>query len=142
MKRMGAIVVGIVVLGMLTGCNTLARQPKLVDAQIAPVALKPGDTAVVSVRVVDKHQIVHRIEGVVKEDPSIKFKLHDDGVAPDEKAGDHLWSLQVDVPFQAQAGNFELDLTGYRADDTPVPVRTKSGATTLKAAVPVVIQKP
>lgn len=128
---------------VLAGCNTLGRQPQLQQAMIAPPQLKPGDSAVVSVHVQDKHYLVRRVEGFVREEPSIKFKLKDDGVAPDAKAGDNIWTLQVDVPFTAPAGDFTLELTAYRADGTPVPVRDKSGKTgLLTVAIPVIIRNP
>jgi len=95
-------------------CDVIrSRQPKLVDAALTPADLKPGDAAVLTVKVVDKHELVRKVEGVIREDPVIKFKLHDDGVAPDEKAHDNIWSLAVDVPFQAPPGEFILDLTAY-----------------------------
>jgi len=101
--------------------------------------LKPGDSAVITVHVADKHEIVKRVEGVVREDPRIKMKLHDDGQPPDEKADDNTWSLQVDVPFQAAPGTFNLDLTAYRSDGTPVPIRHKGKTSPLTATIPLTI---
>jgi len=64
-------------------------------------------------------------------------------VAPDKKAGDNEWSLQVDVPFQAPAGQFTLQLTAFRSDGTPVPVRDKEGQTVpLSVSVPIAIGNP
>ena len=110
---------------------------------ITPADLKPGDTAVISVEVDDRDGIVRRVEGVVLEDPTIKLKLSDDGKPPDEEAGDNIWSLQVDVPFQAAPGDFTLELTAYRSDGSPVPVRTQeSGTVPLRATIPVAIAAP
>jgi hypothetical protein len=124
---------------VLAGCNTFGRQPKMQDAAIAPAQLKPGDTAVVTVRTADKHDIIKRVEGVVREDQRLKLKLHDDGAAPDTAANDKIWSLQVDVPFQALPGSFNLDLTAYRSDGTPVPVKHKGKTAPLTSTVPVTI---
>lgn len=143
MKQLSVGAAVLVLLGIIAGCNTLGRQPQLKDATIAPAELKPGDSAVITVVVRDRHKIVNRVEGVVLEDPSIKLKLHDDGVAPDKKAGDDEWSLQVDVPFQAPPGQFMLQLTAYRSDGTPVPVRDTEGNTVpLAVTIPVVIGNP
>jgi hypothetical protein len=110
---------------------------------MAPAQLKPGDTAVISVHVKDKHNLIRKVEGAVREDPNIKFKLHDDGAPPDLKGQDRIWSLQVDVPFQAPPGDYVLDLTAYRDDGTPVPVRTKEKKTVpLTASIPVIIRNP
>ncbi len=126
---------------LMAGCNTMGRQPQFRAAAIAPAVLKPGESAVITVQVKDRHNIVRKVEGVVQEDPNIKLKLHDDGQPPDAKAGDGVWSLKVDVPFQAPSGKFLLELTAYRADGTPVPVHTKEGKTApLSTAVPVVIE--
>ena len=137
----GAFVL-LLVLSVLTGCSTLGRQPKLQNAAISPAELKPGDTAVVTVHVADKHDIVRRVEGVVREDQRIKLKLRDDGEPPDQKADDNVWSLQVDVPFQAPPGSFNLDLTAYRSDGTPVPVKQKGKTGPLTSTVPVTIGTP
>jgi len=143
MRYVAAAVAAGVLLAAVSGCNTLGRQPQLEKAMITPADLKPGDTAVISVEVDDRDGIVRRVEGVVLEDPTIKLKLSDDGKPPDEEAGDNIWSLQVDVPFQAAPGDFTLELTAYRSDGTPVPVRTQeSGTVPLRATIPVAIAAP
>ncbi|NIA16021.1 MAG: hypothetical protein GWP08_18305 [Nitrospiraceae bacterium] len=136
----------LIVLSMLValaGCITMPRQPGLKDALITPSDLKPGDTAIITVKVDDRHGVVHHVEGIVLEDPSIKLKLRDDGKDPDKTADDQIWTLKVDVPFQAPTGSFALQLTAYRADGTVVPVRDAEGRTVpLAAYVDVVIANP
>jgi len=126
----------------IVGCNTASRQPQFQRAVITPDQLKPGDTAMIQVEVKDRHNIVRRVEGVVREDPTIRLKLHDDGQAPDEKADDNVWVLQVDVPFQATPGDFLLQLTAYRADGTVVPVKSREGTVPLSTTVPLKILNP
>jgi hypothetical protein len=142
MKGLAGAFVLLLALSVLAGCNTFGRQPRLQDAAITPAQLKPGDTAIITVRVADKHEIVRRVEAVVREDQRIKMKLRDDGQPPDAKADDKTWSLQVDVPFQAAPGTFNLDMTAYRSDGTPVPVRHKGKTNSLTATVPVTIGAP
>jgi len=143
MKYLVAAIAAGVLLAVAPGCNTLGRQPRLENAMLTPGDLKPGDSAVITVEVDDRLGIVGRVEGVVVEDPTIKLKLRDDGEPPDEAAGDHVWSLQVDVPFQAPSGEFALQLTAYRSDGTPVPVRSEeAGTVPLQVTLPVTIASP
>lgn len=140
MTRLAAWICSITVLAALMGCASLARQPELRDAMIAPAELKPQESAVITVKVRDRYGIVKRVEGVVREDPRIKLKLRDDGEAPDVKAGDGVWSLHVDVPFQAAPGEFTLDLTAYNSKGGVVVVRSPEGnEVPLTAACKVVI---
>lgn len=125
-------IVGIALLVFLvaaTGCNTMGRQPRLNDAKITPAALKPGESAVITVKVVDKYKIVSRVVGVVKEDQRMKFKLRDDGNPPDEKAQDGVWTLRVDVPFMASPGQFTLELTAFNSKNEPIEIKTGKGET-------------
>ena len=137
-------VLGLVLLGaalVTTGCNTLAGQPAIKQAAINPAELKPGDSAVITVAIKDRHSIIDRVEGVVLENPQITFRLHDTGETPDEKAGDGIWTMQVDVPLQAPTGTFTLEFTAYRSDGLPVPIRDKEGnVTQLKQDLPVIIR--
>ena len=123
MKRFAGVSAAILLAVAMAGCNTMGRQPKLQDATINPVALKPGDNAAITVKVVDKHKIVQRVVATVAEDQRMKFKLRDDGAAPDEKAGDGIWSYSVRVPFMAPPGNFTLEITAYNAKGEAINVK-------------------
>ena len=143
--RIHAAAVILVMLAILSGCNTLSGVPEMRHASITPAELKPGDTALMVVEVKDKHALIDRIEGVVAEDPRIKFQLRDDGAAPDASLGDGIWTLQVDVPPQAEAGTYTLEFTAFCDDGTAVPVRVGKGrgkVVPLKEKVPVVIVTP
>jgi len=111
----------------LAGCNSLGGVPAIKATSIAPQALHPGDTALITVDVKDKNNIIHRITGVIDEEPSIKLTLHDDGKEGDVKANDDTWSLAVKVPLEAPPGTFNLTFTAYRSDGVAVPIRNKSG---------------
>ena len=114
---------------VLIGCNSLDRQPRLAEAAIVPATLSPGDTAIVTVTVTNDHfGIVDRVRAVVLEDPRMKFDLRDDGTAPDLEAGDGIWTMQVDVPDKAPAGDFVLQFTATTADGNPIPVRGAEGS--------------
>ncbi len=125
---------------LIQGCNSLGGQPQFVETGINPNQLKPGDEALITVKLKDKHQVVQGIEGVVQEDQRITFDLNDRGEQADAAAGDGVWTFGVKVPFQAPEGQFLLDLTAYRSDGNPVPVRDKDGnVTALQSTVPLVI---
>lgn len=109
------------------GCATLPKAPEIVGGGIAPSTLAPGDTAIITVELQDRFEIVRRVEGVVKEDPSIVFELKDDGIPPDAAADDNTWTLQVDVPFNAPPGSFELDLHALNSDGEQVIIRDEAG---------------
>ncbi|HDP34381.1 MAG TPA: hypothetical protein ENN29_04640 [Candidatus Hydrogenedentes bacterium] len=128
---------------VLSGCNTLSGQPQITRAAINPEVLEPGASAVITLSVKDRQNVVERIEGVVLEDPRITFRLRDDGQPPDEKAGDDEWSMQVDVPFQAPPGQFRLEFTAYGPDGLPVSIRDREGRVTpLQQTIPIIIQFP
>lgn len=144
MKRIALGWLAVTALLAATGCNTLSRQPRMLEPKIVKPdvlvtdasgdlkpdesgVLKPGESGVITVKVLDRHHIVARVVGYVEEDPRFKFKLSDDGATPDKKAQDGVWTLQVDVPFMAPPGDYTLQLTGYRSNGEPVMVRTKEG---------------
>lgn len=125
---------------LLQGCATSGGQPEMVEARISPDSLRPGDEALITVNLKDKHQVVSGIEGVVQEDQRITFDLNDKGEQSDQKAGDGIWSFGVKVPFQAPEGQFLLELTAYREDGNPVSIKEKGGGVAaLQKTVPLVI---
>lgn len=123
MKRFAGVSAAVMIVLACAGCNTMGRQPKLQDAKIDPATLKPGESAAITVKVVDKYKIVQRVVATVVEDQRMKFKLRDDGVAPDEKAGDGIWSYSVRVPFMAPPGNFTLQFTAYNSKGDAISVK-------------------
>lgn len=141
MKAYGAIGAAFALAALLAGCNTLGGQPQMRSAIITPAELWPGDTALITVHVADPEGVIHRVEGTVREDDRIRLRLYDDGTSGDEVAGDNIWSLAVDVPYEAAPGRFTLDFTAYRADGQPVPVRDASGEVTiLTQTTPMIIR--
>ncbi|HNV21776.1 MAG TPA: hypothetical protein PLB67_06535 [Candidatus Hydrogenedentes bacterium] len=116
MKRIVSVLVLALVVAVGIGCNAQRRQPRLTSATITPARLRPGDSAIITVKVErDRFDIVETVSAVVQEDRRMRFDLKDDGNAPDAEARDGIWSLLVDVPFMAPPGNFTLEFTGYDA---------------------------
>lgn len=136
-------VAGLFLVVACIGCATITSQPKLSSAQILPNNLKPGDTAVITVKVDDKFGVVKRVEGVVKEDRTIKFRFEDNGAMPDDDANDGIWTIQVDVPFNAPPGQFNFEVTAYDENGEVVVVDDKAGeAAPLATSFTLEIQYP
>ncbi len=125
---------------LMSGCNSLGGVPEFKASAIAPATLHPGDTALITIDVKDKNEIIDSIVGVVKEEPSIKLTLQDNGEEGDVKAGDGTWSLAVIVPMEGQPGAYHLTFTAYRSDGVAVPIRDGAGEiTALTVDMPLVI---
>ena len=125
------------------GWATSSRQPSMKAARIQPEHLQPGDTAIITVEVADRFDIVQRIEGLVREDRTITFKLRDDGITPDKDAGDGTWTIQVDVPFNAPPGDFEFEIVAYDSEGEVIVVHDENGeAAPLSISFELVIEYP
>lgn len=143
MKRIVMVITCISLLAALAGCATSSRQPSMKEARIQPEHLEPGDTAIITVEVADRFDIVQRVEGLVKEDRTITFKLRDDGITPDKKAGDNIWTIQVDVPFNAPPGDFEFEVMAYNSKGEAIVVHDENDeAAPLSISFKLVIEYP
>jgi len=121
-------------LGLLSllaaGCNSLGGVPEFTAGAVTPPQLQGGGTALVTIDVKDKNAIVHSVVGTIKEDPSLKLKLQDDGLEGDVKAGDGIWSRAITLPTDAPAGTFNVAFTAFRKDGVAVPIRSSAGEIT------------
>lgn len=143
MTRMAATAVSILAAVVCSGCASMGRQPSIGEAQIVPPDLRPGDTAIITVKVDDRFDIVKGVEGVIMEDRTITFKLRDDGIPPDQKAGDDVWTIQVDVPFNAPPGDFRFEVIGYDEAGEVIVVDDEAGeANPLSTTFGLVINYP
>ena len=109
----------------LSGCIT-QHQPSLSNAMMAPNDLKPGDTALITVTVEDKFGLVDTVTGIVKEDKTITFNFRDDGTEGDATAEDNVWSMKVDVPFNAPPGEFNYIISAYDLNGNLIIVRDEN----------------
>ena len=69
--------------------------------------------AVITVKVTCRDTPVHRVEGVLRKNRNIKFRFRDDGVPPDNRCGDGIWSLQIDGPFGDPPTECDLEIVAY-----------------------------
>lgn len=142
-KIAARIVASMTLVVLATGCMSVPKRPAIFSAAIVPSDLKPGDSAIMTVEVRDKFGLIQRVEGIVKEDPTVVFELHDDGITPDDRAGDGIWSLQVDVPFNAPPGDFEVTVNAYNANGEPILITNEEGEVSpLMASFGLIIRFP
>jgi hypothetical protein len=111
------------------GCIT-QHQPSLTNPMMAPKDLKPGDTALITVTVEDKFALVNTVTGIVEEDKTITFNFRDDGMEGDIVAGDNIWSMKVDVPFNAPPGKFNYKISAYDLNGNLIIVRDENNEAT------------
>ena len=126
-KRWFAATAAVLVAVSLLGCPPGQRQPELRDARITPNELKPGDSALITVEVVDRFDIVDRVTLVVNEAEGMSLDLHDDGLEGDVRADDGIWSFWVEVPLTAPPGSYDFTMTAYIDKGNVVLVRDKQG---------------
>ena len=127
---------------VLAGCNSLGGVPEFTSSSIAPQPLHSGDTALITIGVKDKNEIIRSIVGeiVIDGDTIIELPLNDSGEEGDVKAGDDIWSLGVAVPVNAPTGDFNVTFTAYRSDGIAVPIRDERGEiTALSVELPLTI---
>lgn len=136
MKKTGLI---LMVLVVSAGCAQ--QQLAMMDAKSEPGKFAAGARTIVSVRVADTEGVVAKITATVREYTAFVLDLNDGGEDGDKVAGDGVWSVSFDVPYEADAGEYHWDFEAFDADGDPVKVTTDEGDAvplTAEAAVEVV----
>jgi len=118
-----------------TGCNTLSKQPRIREAGVAPEVLEPGDIAIMTLRIRDRFNVVDQVYGEIEGYDQGRFSFRDDGVAPDEAAGDGIWTSDADVPLDAPPGSFTLIVTAFDSRGNPIEVKTEEGRRLLQTTI-------
>jgi hypothetical protein len=93
---------------------------------MVPDNLKPGDTALITVEVFDRLNLVESVTGIVMEDKTINFRFRDDGTQGDVEADDDIWSMKVDVPFNAPPGGFTFEISAFDVNENLIIVRDEN----------------
>jgi len=75
-----------------------------------PSQLSPGDDVKYSVVLNGSPDKVAEIKVTVREHPELVFDLYNNGEEGDEKAGDNIWTYQSQIPWEAPANTYHLDL--------------------------------
>jgi hypothetical protein len=114
----------------LAACAT-SRQPEIQSLELEPPAAQPAQNVLVTAKINDYYDVVHSVSGVVTEYNRAQplFTLRDDGVPPDAKADDGVWTAKVPIDFRAPPGTWTLEFTAYNSAGDPVLVTTEEGET-------------
>ena len=132
MKKAGLI---LMVLVLIIGCA--GQRLLMMDAATDPVKVSPGDVATVRVKVVDTKGVVASVTATVREAPEIVLDLNDNGEEGDKVAGDGIWSMDIDIPWDAPAGMYNWDFEAFDADRVPVYIKVEGKETQLTAEAEV-----
>ncbi|MHC4132322.1 MAG: choice-of-anchor X domain-containing protein [Planctomycetota bacterium] len=129
MKRLGLILLMLV---LISGCAS--QRLEMIDAKIDPPKASPGDESVISVKVIDTKGVVAAVTVTVREYPEVVMDLKDNGQQGDTVAGDGVWSIAFDIPYEAPEGEYNWDFEAFDADGNPVKITTKEGSEKLLTA--------
>ncbi len=134
MKKTGLILMTLV---LVFGCA--GQRLMMMDAAMDPVKVSPGDVATVRVKVVDTKGVVASVTATVREAQEIVLDLNDNGEEGDEVAGDGIWSMDIDIPWDAPAGTYNWDFEAFDADRVPLTVKVEGKETQLVAEAEVTV---
>ncbi len=110
----------ILLLVFATGC---AGPLAVKEMAIEPAVINVGGRALILVTFVGPKKSVASVRATVYEAPEIYYDLRDDGTNGDEKANDNVWTAQVDVPYEAAPGLYQLDIEARDAEGNTIAVK-------------------
>ena len=98
---------------------------------IAPViSIKAGEKGIISLKVIDAENKIAKISITPREHTEYAFELNDNGETGDGYADDGVWSMEIEVPYDAPADIYYLDCEFYGSDGSPVMTKSKTGEST------------
>ncbi len=56
---------------------------------------------------------VDYVQMTVREFPEMVSRLRTDGQGGDESAGDKVWSMSTEIPYEAQPGTYHVDISVF-----------------------------
>ena len=110
----------------------------LSNAKVEPATVKPGDHVVITATVADPAKTVAKVEAIVTEYPVMKLPLNDAGQGDDKAGGDSIYTLGFNVPEEAPAGTYHLEISALDAAGNAV----QAAGQPLKATVPLEVRSP
>ena len=93
-------------------------------------SVKPGEKAVLSVNVIDTDSKIAKILMVVRKYPEYTYVLNDNGENGDVRAKDGIWSIEIQVPYDATPGKYNLDCELYDGDGNSIITKSETGKET------------
>jgi hypothetical protein len=101
------------------GC---AKPPRLKDVTGDPTPVAAGKRIVIMATIEGTAETVASIVGVARDYPSYEIVLNDEGSNGDVEAGDGIWSLATDIPWEAPADTYLIDFTAMDKEGNQLPV--------------------
>lgn len=108
----------------------------LSQATVVPAQARPGDSVLVSVRVVDPRGDVDTVAATLHGVNGFMFDLYDNGTHGDTTRGDGVWSYALEIPTLAGAKTYRVIVTAYdrsgdiieheNAKGVPAPLTTET----------------
>lgn len=118
-----------------------SSQLAVADATATPKPVAPGKNVTLHVTVKGPTKNVDRVETTVREYPDFRGQLTNDGQNGDTKAGDNVWSTSFQVPYDAPAGTYHVDVSVYDTNGNEVVTKALENQWTGKSAtIEVVVQ--
>jgi hypothetical protein len=106
MKRI--FIVLLLFIFVLTGC---AAKLGVKSISSEKQSVYVGEAVKLTVVLKGSPKLVSRVIATVREAPEFSFPLNDEGKSGDVKAGDNIWSYALEVPYEADPGNYHLDIS-------------------------------
>jgi len=110
----------LITMALFIGC---AGQLAVKEIRMEPKETNPGEEAKIYVVLKGSTDKVSKIIATVREATDMYFSLNDEGKEGDEKRGDNIWSYQVVVPWQADAGSYHLDFSVYDKEGNELVIK-------------------
>jgi hypothetical protein len=108
------------------------------NAKVEPATVKPGDHVVITATVADPAKTVAKVEAIVTEYPVMKLPLNDEGKGDDKTAGDGIYTLGFNIPDEAPAATYHLEISALDAAGNAIQVAGQP----LKATVALDVKSP
>ena len=128
----------IFVLLMITGCA--AQRFAFIGAEADPNTVGPGSRGIVRVKFVDPKGLVSKVTATVREAPELILYLNDRGMESDETAGDYIWTSGFEVPYDAPAGRYHLEIEIFDKDGGFLTTVEEGVEKVIGAVIPVVVE--
>ncbi len=132
---------GVALVVLLVGTGCAGPRLAMMDARSEPAELSAGDELFLCVRVIDPEGVVAAVTATVREESVVVLPLNDSGEDGDKVAGDGVWSLAFQVPYDASAQEYHWDFEAFHANGDAVKAVTEEGGEeplTAEAAIEVV----
>lgn len=108
--------VSVVALFALVFMNCTNKSLAVLDAYAEPQPASAGEMVSLLVKLDGPIENVDYVQMTVREFPDMVSRLRNDGRGGDETAGDNVWTLSTEVPIDAPAGTYHVDVSVFNVN--------------------------